>query len=678
MIKRGLILGGVLAVISAFSFSQTYAATESSAVFTVDVANATLELTVPANPAVINLSPTMTGTAFGTADLNIHVSTNNMTGYTLSMTPQSSDNNNPHSLIRTELIGSEETYRRIDTLGQTDPVSTGYTEDSFVANKWGYRILANSNYFGIDENNPTVSSPNWVTSEPTNGINHNLTVAAKVDSDTVSGSYGTTLVFTATTNAIPKVDIVHFDSNGADSGDMSGERAIAASGGITTLPTSDYTKNGYRFIGWNTEPDGTGISYVDEGEYASTASTENQDVTLYAMWSNFPEGMSTEGTTPSGNPGVTISRAYEIAYAAAGKYPWEETAEGSGVYTQIQDGVYHGRDTRWDLQGMTPEICYSVTAIEYGYQALDTRDYKLYDIARLKDGRCWFRDNLALDLTMANASSKINVNNSNMNTSAHNSLFSAGGGPTTNVESYTRASIYKELMNSTYSDDPVEAVRNVKYGIHYNYCAASAGTICNSYNSGSHVNATYDICPSGWRLPTGGTTGEFQSLINSYSTIRDLRLASHFAYGGNYNFYEGKRMGQEMDGRYWSSTMSDSQTYLMYDLFIYEDGAGVTDPGYRNDGFSIRCIAKQSLCYNIVMIKVYTTPTCIYCHALMDWLDEMEVEYEEIDARDYPEITSVPVTDINGTRIEGFDRPAIKKALKNLQFSGIIDQIRYY
>jgi len=66
------------------------------------------------------------------------------------------------------------------------------------------------------------------------------------------------------------------------------------------------------------------------------------------------------------------------------------------------------------------------------------------------------------------------------------------------------------------------------------------------------------------------------------------------------------------------------------------------------------------------MIKVYTTPTCIYCHALMDWLDEMEVEYEEIDARDYPEITSVPVTDINGTRIEGFDRPAIKKALKNL------------
>ena len=30
------------------------------------------------------------------------------------------------------------------------------------------------------------------------------------------------------------------------------------------------------------------------------------------------------------------------------------------------------------------------------------------------------------------------------------------------------------------------------------------------------------------------------------------------------------------------------------------------------------------------MIKVYTTPTCAYCHALMDWLDKMGVEYKEM------------------------------------------------
>ncbi len=66
------------------------------------------------------------------------------------------------------------------------------------------------------------------------------------------------------------------------------------------------------------------------------------------------------------------------------------------------------------------------------------------------------------------------------------------------------------------------------------------------------------------------------------------------------------------------------------------------------------------------MIKVYTTPTCIYCHALMDWLDDLGVEYEEIDATGVEGISAVPVTEINGERIVGFDRPSIKKALKNL------------
>lgn len=65
------------------------------------------------------------------------------------------------------------------------------------------------------------------------------------------------------------------------------------------------------------------------------------------------------------------------------------------------------------------------------------------------------------------------------------------------------------------------------------------------------------------------------------------------------------------------------------------------------------------------MIKIYTTPTCVYCHALMDWLDEMGVKYQEVDATKYPEITTVPVTEIGDEKIVGFDRPAIKKALKN-------------
>ena len=64
------------------------------------------------------------------------------------------------------------------------------------------------------------------------------------------------------------------------------------------------------------------------------------------------------------------------------------------------------------------------------------------------------------------------------------------------------------------------------------------------------------------------------------------------------------------------------------------------------------------------MVKVYTTSTCAYCHALMDWLESKGVEYQEMDATKESDIAAVPVTDVGGKRIVGFDRPAITKALK--------------
>ena len=67
------------------------------------------------------------------------------------------------------------------------------------------------------------------------------------------------------------------------------------------------------------------------------------------------------------------------------------------------------------------------------------------------------------------------------------------------------------------------------------------------------------------------------------------------------------------------------------------------------------------------MIKVYTTPTCIYCHALMDWLDQQNIKCQEIDASSDPSIEVVPVTIIGDQKIIGFDRPAIKRALQDLK-----------
>lgn len=70
------------------------------------------------------------------------------------------------------------------------------------------------------------------------------------------------------------------------------------------------------------------------------------------------------------------------------------------------------------------------------------------------------------------------------------------------------------------------------------------------------------------------------------------------------------------------------------------------------------------------MIKVYTTPTCIYCHALMNWLNEEEIDFQEIDANTVPGITAVPVTVItdkdnkNPIQIIGFDRDGITETIE--------------
>ena len=73
-------------------------------------------------------------------------------------------------------------------------------------------------------------------------------------------------------------------------------------------------------------------------------------------------------------------------------------------------------------------------------------------------------------------------------------------------------------------------------------------------------------------------------------------------------------------------------------------------------------------------VIVYSTPTCPYCHAAKDFLKENKIAFEDVDvsknqnrAQEMIEKSGqmgVPVIDINGTIIVGFDKEAMKKALK--------------
>ena len=62
---------------------------------------------------------------------------------------------------------------------------------------------------------------------------------------------------------------------------------------------------------------------------------------------------------------------------------------------------------------------------------------------------------------------------------------------------------------------------------------------------------------------------------------------------------------------------------------------------------------------------VYSTPDCHYCHALKDWLEDIGVPYEEIDASDLGNIPVVPETHIGDDTFIGFERRKILKSLKS-------------
>ena len=72
-------------------------------------------------------------------------------------------------------------------------------------------------------------------------------------------------------------------------------------------------------------------------------------------------------------------------------------------------------------------------------------------------------------------------------------------------------------------------------------------------------------------------------------------------------------------------------------------------------------------------VLIYSTPTCPYCKQTKDFLKQNNIKYTEIDvssdekrAQEMIEKSGqmgVPVIDIEGQIIVGFDKSALKKAL---------------
>ena len=321
------------------------------------------------------------------------------------------------------------------------------------------------------------------------------------------------------------------------------------------------------------------------------------------------------------------------------------------INTAMEQGnkqpVEVGGNRYYKLQDMTTAICNSITTpVEDDLsdipttKMVDIRDNTIYTVGKLADGRCWMLDNLALDLTATNASTNITASNTNANATSLNALFgtanrdatedSTGNLATAGVADWVTSDSFsvpltnisnKNILPTTSNgiDDPLAS--NVtsgswKVGAYYNYCAASAGSYCYDFSNFSSsiavdkqntaIDAEYDICPSGWRMPTGSSYdaterpdgGEYQALYEAYPTIeggdnQDVRTrkALHLSLSGQ--FYNGSTSNQGDNGYIWSSTYRDSDSVYYLDVSTY-NGSYVSTQSTRNrnNGNSVRCIAK--------------------------------------------------------------------------------------
>ena len=198
-----LVFLGVFTVCSIVDFSNEAEATDVSSEFTVSL-NDVLTISSPSEIVLDNCNPSTASLC--TTSANVTVSTNNLTGYSLYLNSTSGSSS---SLTNTATTPNP----TIPTLSQS------YSSANFPVNSWGYTggtdqsgetggYNCSTNYCPIldYEADPTDYSPNHIikqTDAPAATSTTNLTFAAKADTSKASGTYTTSITFTAITNALP-------------------------------------------------------------------------------------------------------------------------------------------------------------------------------------------------------------------------------------------------------------------------------------------------------------------------------------------------------------------------------------------------------------------------------------------------------------------------------------------
>jgi uncharacterized protein (TIGR02145 family) len=239
----------------------------------------------------------------------------------------------------------------------------------------------------------------------------------------------------------------------------------------------------------------------------------------------------------------------------------------------------------------------------------DTRHKQTYRVKRIIDNKCWMIDNLKyIDTSIVNSadgSTGMTYNNGDHNGDGISGDYNTSGG---SIAGNMNKAFYNNPMKYCYGASYMPANTLTRCGYLYSYYAATAGT-GGSITTTDGVQATGNICPTGFRLPssksgskpttngTGYNYADFTVLnasmdndgltTGSSTNIYPARWLYDGQWQGIYSglYYTG---GQYSGGFYWSSTMQSGSA--AYSIEFYDTRFDIGYYYVKYYGHAIRCV----------------------------------------------------------------------------------------
>ena len=622
-----LVLASILFT-SADSASNSYAldGTNLQSEVTAEI-DGTHYVTLSASDVTFSITPT-NGTASDKKQVDVELSTNVSGGASLYLSTSSNKN---------------ALYLNGDTNSTSQNIasaSSTTTYDNMVNNTWAYSTN-DIDYQGI----PDIDGVNVGTN--TNGVvSATIPVyyAAKVDTSIPSGSYANSVTYSAVVDGgiVTSAELTSITINNSSNQPEVVEQ-LQLDTINTILITTNLKTNTYGIP--RVYYTGTAESGSDfYSECTNVIVSSNTDGYMTIQCNTTPTAVATGLTlhiVPKGTPSSTNpSNMTGDPFCSDGTYSpnTSECEAGGWKWGSFTVDLPDVAEPPIPMQTMTPELCASWDD-GYTTRMIDSRDNKVYWVAKLADGNCWMTQNLELDLagkTLTPEDSNVS-SNWNYDSAGGDAYTSAQDGSQANnaIQYYNLGKYVRKAPNSTsycspdtnfsesscvsYWQDvsswtPMTEYRtdgvtydasSQTYDAHYlagNYYSWNAAT-ANSTGSGSGT-ATQSICPKGFELPTSGssfnsTPGSFYNLLNQYGLTSSptsgnnniVKAPLFFARSGHvsptgYLSYAG------LYGYYWSSvasTSSNAYTLRFDSSYVY--------PSFnyaRHDGRSVRCVAPSA------------------------------------------------------------------------------------